>query len=121
MLYCSTRGGNQRRRRSRGRGDAGGHADALQVGACHRERRRKAGAQFGDQRAVPGPVLRHRIEPPVHPAVERLVGDTEDGREVLGRPGQQVVVADAVGEVVAEPTERQPDQLDIAARPPFAR
>ncbi len=53
-------------------------------------------------------------------AVDRLAGDAEDGREVLGRPRQQVVVADAVGEVIAEPAERQPHQLDIAARTPFS-
>ncbi len=79
-FYRATRGGDQRRRRPRRRRHAGRHPDAVQVAARHRQRRRQPGPQFGDQVGVARPVLRHRVDPPVHMAVDRLDGDAEHRR-----------------------------------------
>lgn len=46
------------------------HPDAVEIAACHGERRRAARPQFGDQFRVPGPALRHGVDPPPHVAVD---------------------------------------------------
>ena len=60
--------------RSAGRGDARRHPDPVEIAAGHRQRRRQAGAQLGDQVAMAGPVLRHRVEPALHADVDRVDG-----------------------------------------------
>ena len=48
---------------------------------------------------MPGAVLRHRVDPPVHPAIDGLDGDAEDRGQVLRRPLQQILVTGAAGQM----------------------
>lgn len=68
-----------------------------------------------------GTVLRHRLDPAPDPNVDRVDGHTEHRDQVVRCPGQELVVGGRQGRFVAEPTERQPQQRDVAALTPFAR
>ena len=98
--------------------DARRHADAVEVAAGHGERRRQAGAHLGDQIGVAGAVLRHRVDPALHADIDRVDGQPEHGGQVVHRPGQQLVVGGARRQVVAEPPERQPQQLRVSRAHP---
>ena len=100
----------------------GGHPDAVEVAARDGQRRRQTRPQLGDQLGVPGPVLRHaRPSSAARGSPPAPTSTPNDRRQVLRRPRQQVLVADVAGERVAEPAERQPHQLHVAAPSPLAR
>ena len=98
-LYRATRGRDQlatpppARRR-----DAGRHPDAVEVAAGHRQRRRQAGADLGDQLGVARAVLRHRVDPALHATSTGSTVTPNTVGQVGDRPGQQLVVGGGAGQ-----------------------